>query len=118
MGLAAVAAASDAPVATVYMLAAVLALGSQAYYPSQAALVPLLARSAEDVTAASAASSLLRNASALLAPALAGLVLIVGSVTVVFLLSAGLFMLGAAAVAGIGRTDSVRSAPPSTPVDV
>jgi MFS family permease len=112
MGLAAVAAASDAPVATVYVLAAVLALGSQAFYPAQAALVPLLARSAEDLTAASAASSLLRNASALLAPALAGLVLIVGSVTVVFVLSAGLFMLGAAAVAGIGRTDTVRSAPP------
>ena len=32
MGLAAVAAASDAPVATVYVLAAVLALGSHAYY--------------------------------------------------------------------------------------
>ena len=44
MGLAAVAAASDAPVETVYVLAAVLALGSQAYYPAQAALVPLLAR--------------------------------------------------------------------------
>jgi MFS family permease len=112
MGLAAVAAASDAPVATVYVLAAVLALGTHAYYPSQAALVPLLARTADDVTAASAASSLLRNASGLLAPALAGLVLLVGSVTALFVLSAGLFLLGAAAVAGIGRTDSVRSAPP------
>ena len=61
MGLAAVAAASDAPVATVYVLAAVLALGSQAYYPAQAALIPLLARTADDVIAASAASSLLRT---------------------------------------------------------
>lgn len=112
MGLAAVAAASDAPVATVYVLAAVLALGTHAYYPSQTALVPLLARAADDVTAASAASSLLRNASGLLAPALAGLILLIGSVTVLFVLSAGLFVLGAAAVAGIGRTDSVRSAPP------
>ena len=109
MGLAAVS-ASDAPVATVYVLAAVLALVSHAYYPSQTALVPLLARSADDVIAASAASSLLRNASGLLAPALAGLVLLVGNVTILFVLSAGLFVLGAAAVAGIGRTDSVRSA--------
>ena len=103
MGLAAVAAAWDAPVATVYVLAAVLSLGSHAYYPSQTALVPLLARAADDVIAASAASSLLRNASALLAPALAGCPPRRRR-NRLFVLAAGLFVLGAAAVAGIGRT--------------
>jgi MFS family permease len=112
MGLAAAAAAAEAPVAVVYVLAAVLALGSQAFYPSQTALVPLLARSADDVTAASAASSLIRNASGLLAPAVAGVVLLVADVAVLYVLSAALFALAALVLAGLGRTDSVRRAPP------
>jgi MFS family permease len=112
MGLAAVAAAADAPVAFVYVLAAVLALGSQAFYPAQTALVPLLARSADDVTAASAASSLIRNASGLLAPAVAGVVLLVADVAVLYVLSAAFFALAALVLAGLGRTDSVRRAPP------
>jgi MFS family permease len=112
MGLAAVAAAADAPVAVVYVLAALLALGSQAFYPSQTALVPLLARSADDVTAASAASSLIRNASGLLAPAVAGAILLVADVAVLYVFSAVLFALAGLVLAGLGRTDSVRRAPP------
>ena len=114
MGLAAAAAVADAPVAIVYVLAAFLALGSQALYPAQTALVPLLARSADDVTAASAASSLIRNASGLLAPAVAGAVLLVADVAVLYALSAAAFALAALVLAGLDRTDSVRSAPEFT----
>ena len=112
MALAAIAAAADAPAATVYLLAAVVTIVSQAFYPAQMALVPLLARSADDVTAASAASSLIRNAASLLAPALSGLVLLVADVSVLFALAAVAFGLAALILLGVGRTDSVRSAPP------
>ncbi|MDQ3893683.1 MAG: cyclic nucleotide-binding domain-containing protein [Actinomycetota bacterium] len=111
MALAAVAAASDAPVAVIYALAAVLAIGSQAFYPAQTALVPLLARSANDVIAASAASSMIRSTTGLAAPAVSGVVLLVADVPVVFALAAAAFALGAGTLLGIGRTDSVRSAP-------
>jgi MFS family permease len=111
MALAAAAAAVDAPVGIVYVLAAILALGSQAFYPSQTALVPLLARSADDVTAASAASSLIRNASGLLAPAVAGAILLVADVVALYVLAAALFALAALVLAGLGRTDSVRRPP-------
>lgn len=112
MALAALAAAADAPVAVVYVLAALLALASQTIYPAQTALVPLLARSADEVTAACAAASLIRNASGLLAPALAGVVLLVAGVPVLFALAAVAFALGALTLLGVGRTDAVRSAPP------
>jgi MFS family permease len=112
MALAAVAAAVDAPVTTVYVLAAISAIASQAFYPAQTALIPLLARSAGDVTAASAASSLIRNAAGLLAPALAGAVLLIADVSALFIISAAAFALGALTLVGIVRTDSVRAAPP------
>ena len=111
MALCAVAAVADAPLATVYVLAAVLEITSRAFYPAQMALVPLLARSADDVTAASAASSLIRNATGLLVPALCGFVLLVADVSVLFALAAVAYGLAALIVVRVGRTDSVRSAP-------
>ena len=112
MALAAVAAGVGGPVWTVYLLAAVLAIAGQAYYPAQAGLVPLVARSADDVTAASATSSLIRNAAGLVAPAVTGLLLLVTGVTALFLVSAGLFGVAALGLLPMRRTDSVRSAPP------
>jgi MFS family permease len=114
MAAGAVAILADAPLAIVYTLAAVLAVASGAFYPAQTALVPLLARAAEDVTAAAAASSLIRNFAALAAPALAGALLLVGSETVLFAVSAAAFAAGAVAVRAIPRTDAVRSAPAMT----
>lgn len=112
MALAALAAALEAPVATVYALAAVLAIGSAAFYPAQSALVPLLASSVGDVTAACVAASLIRNMAGLLAPALAGAVLLVAGVPVLFGLAAAAFTFGALMLLGISRTDAVRRAPP------
>jgi MFS family permease len=112
MALAAVAAALDGPAWTVYLLAAALAVAGQAYYPAQAGLVPLVARAAEDVSAASATSSLIRNGAALVAPALSGLLLLVTGVTALFVVSAGAFAAAALVLARVRRTDEVRTAPP------
>jgi len=66
---AAVAAALEAPAAAVYALAAVLAVVTGAAYPAQTALIPLLARSTAEVSAATATTGLLRGVSLLAAPA-------------------------------------------------
>jgi MFS family permease len=113
MTLAAVAVWTDAPAGVVYALAAVAAVASQALYPAQTALVPLLARSADEVTAASAASSLIRSAAGLLAPALGGLVLITGSIGMMFVVCAACFAAAVALAATVRGTAEVRAAPPS-----
>ncbi|MDQ4082646.1 MAG: MFS transporter, partial [Actinomycetota bacterium] len=111
MALAAVAAGFDGPLWTVYLLAATLTIAGQAYYPAQAGLVPLVARSADDVTAASATSNLIRNAAGLVGPALTGFLLLVTGVTALFFVSAGLFAVAALGLVRLRRTDTVRSAP-------
>ena len=85
---------------------ALVALGLFAYEAGGATAV------GEDVTTACAAASLIRNASGLLAPALAGVVLLVAGVPALFALATVAFALGALTLLGVGRTDAVRSAPP------
>jgi MFS family permease len=113
MALAAAAVWADAPVGVVYALAALAVVASQALYPAQMALVPLLARSADEVTAASAASSLIRSAAGLVAPALGGLVLITGSIGALFVVCAACFAAAVVLAATVRGTAEVRAAPPS-----
>jgi MFS family permease len=113
MTLAAAAVWMDAPIGVVYALAAVAVVAAQALYPAQTALVPLFARSADEVTAASAASSLIRSAAGLLAPALGGLVLITGSIGMLFAVCAACFAAAAAVAATVPGTGGVRTAPAS-----
>jgi MFS family permease len=113
MMLAAAAVWMDAPIGVVYALAAVAVVASQGLYPAQTALVPLFARSADEVTAASAASSLIRSAAGLLAPALGGLVLITGSIGMLFAVCAACFAAAAAVAATVRGTGLVRAAPAS-----
>jgi MFS family permease len=113
MTLAAAAVWTDAPAAVVYALAAVAVVAAQGFYPAQTALVPLLARSADEVTAASAASSLIRSAAGLLAPALGGVVLITGSIGPLFAVCAACFAVAAGVAATVPGTGGVRAAPAS-----
>jgi MFS family permease len=113
MAGAAAAAWTGAPAAVVYALAAVAAVACQALYPAQTALVPLLSRSASEVTAASAASTLIRSAAGLIAPALGGLVLLAGSTALLFAVCAGFFAAAAVLAASIRGTAGVRAARPS-----
>ena len=106
--------AVDAPVTVLYVLAAVLAVAGGALYPAQMALVPLLARSAGDVTAATAASNLVRNSASLAAPASAGVLLMVSSPVALFAVGAAAFALGALVVRAMPPTNGVRLAPAMT----
>jgi MFS family permease len=113
MAAAAAAVWTDAPAGVVYAAAAVAGVLAQALYPAQNGLVPLLARTAEEVTAACAASSLIRSAAGLLAPAVGGLILITGSIGTLFVVCALCFAAAVAVAATVRGTSELRVAPPS-----
>jgi MFS family permease len=95
MGGAAAAVFAGAPAAAVYALAVVTALTGTAFQPAQAALLPALARSPEELTAANATSTTLESVGFFVGPALGGLLLAVTSVGAVFSVTAGLFVWSA-----------------------
>lgn len=105
------AAAAGAPPAVVFVLAALLAVATGVTYPASTALVPLLARSVGAVTAATATCGLLRSVSALVAPVVAGLVLLAAPGTAVLAVAAVGYLAAAVLAMRLPRTDLVRSPP-------
>jgi MFS family permease len=96
-GLAAMAACvvTHAPVGVVYVLAGCMAVVNTAFHPAQSALLPSLARTPEELTAANVSSSTIESLGFCVGPALGGLLLAVSSVWVVFAVTAGLFLWSA-----------------------
>ena len=105
IGGAAAAVFAGAPATVVYALAVVAALTGTAFAPAQSALLPSLARSAEELTAANATSTMIEGVGFFIGPALAGLALTFTSVEVVFALTALLFLWSALVLSRI-RADS------------
>ena len=101
MGGAAAAVFGGAPAAAVYALAVVTALTSTAFQPAQSALLPSLARSPEELTAANATATTLESVGFFVGPALGGLLLAVTSVGAVFSATGGLFLWSALVLARI-----------------
>ena len=95
MGGAAAAVFAGAPAPVVYALAVLTAVASTAFGPAQSALLPSLARSPEELTAANATSTTLESIGFFLGPALGGLLLTVTSVGAVFAATAALFLWSA-----------------------
>lgn len=95
----ALAAMSDGPPAVVYGLSVFVTAASTAFRPAQAALLPSLARTPQQLTAANVASSSIESVGIFVGPALGGLLLAATNVSVVFLATAGLFLWSALLVA-------------------
>ncbi|MBA3412148.1 MAG: MFS transporter [Actinobacteria bacterium] len=91
----------DSPAALVYALATVVTLLSTAFRPAQAALLPSLARTPQELTAANVASSTITSIGGFAGAALGGLLLAATSTEVVFATTAVLFGLAAALVSRI-----------------
>ena len=72
---AAVAVGTDAPLAVVYLLAAMTSVALTATRPTQSAILPSLVRTAEELTASRVMAGWSEGAASLLGPALAGLVM-------------------------------------------
>jgi MFS family permease len=85
----------DASPVLVYLLVGVVTLASTAFRPAQAAALPGLARTPEELTAANLASSTIATLASFIGPAVGGLMLAVTSVEVVFLVTAGVFLWAA-----------------------
>jgi MFS family permease len=102
MAGAAAAVFAGAPAVTVYALAAIAAVTGTAFGPAQSALLPSLARSPEELTAANATSTTLESVGFFVGPALGGLLLAFTSVGAVFTLAAALFLWSAFVLRRIG----------------
>ena len=89
--------AADAPLAVVYVLAAVDATVFTLYWPAQSALLPDLVGTPEELTASNATATLIENVGALVGPGLAGVVLALSGRALVFAI--GAVLTGAAALA-------------------
>jgi len=101
LGGVALAAYRDAPVGVVYALAGLIAVVSTAFPPAQSALLPSLARTPEELTAANVASSTIESVGSFAGPALAGLLLALTGAEVVFAFTAAAFLWSALLIAGI-----------------
>ena len=92
-----------APVAVVYLLASAVAVTTTAFQPAEAALLPSLARTPEELTAANVSSSTLESLGFCVGPALGGILLAVSSTWVVFVVTASTFLWSALMLAPLLR---------------
>jgi MFS family permease len=109
---AAVVALLDGPAPVVYALAVTVALVATAFRPAQAALIPSLARTPEELTASNVASSSIEGTGSFAGPALGGLLLAATSPGVVFAATSATFVWSAALITRISAaaTDERRPA--------
>ena len=78
LGVAAVSVAIDGPAAVVYLVAAFVAVVSTSFEPAQSALLPTLAKTPSELTAANVAASTVESVGIFAGPALGGLLIAVG----------------------------------------
>lgn len=111
MGATAAALEAGAGAVLVYVLAAIAATAITLTRPAQNGLLPLLAPTPEALTAANAALGTIENASILVAPAVAGLLLAIAGPGLVYAAMAAALAASAAVVSGV-RTPAGRDATP------
>jgi MFS family permease len=109
LGVAAVVALSDGPAFLVYGLTIGAAVAGTPFRPAQAATVPSIARTPEELTAANVAASSIESVGMFAGPALAGVLLAVTSPGVVFAATAGTLVWSAFFVVRIRGTAPLRA---------
>ena len=108
----AVALVTDAPVPLIYGLAALAATSITVTRPAQNAILPTLARTPDELTAANVASSWTESVSVLAGPAVAALLLDLSGPGAVFAVMAGLLACSGLLVTGV-RTSQVPGLAPA-----
>lgn len=104
MGLMAVAAYAGWTPGVIYALATFVAIASKTFRPAQAALLPSLARTPEELTAANVSSTAIESVGSFLGPALGGLLLAATSTGAVFAATAATLVWSALLVSRIRST--------------
>jgi MFS family permease len=98
---AAIAAFGHAPAGIVYALGSLMGLLQSTFRPTQAALLPLLARSPEELTAANLVLTTIEGIGIFLGPAVGGVLLATAGTDVVFAATAGVFLVSALLLTGV-----------------
>jgi MFS family permease len=98
---AALAAFAGARAIVIYVIAGLVGIAATAFRPAEAALVPSLARTPEELTAANVAASTIESVGIFGGPAIGGLLLATSGTGVVFLVTSGALLWSAFLVAGI-----------------
>lgn len=106
MALAATTIWFDGPSAVVYCIVALSTITSGAFLPAETALLPSLARSPGELTAANVAMSTVVSMAEFIGPALGGLLLVVTSIPFVFMVNGASFLWSAALVLRISSRGS------------
>jgi MFS family permease len=121
VGSAALVLSTGGPTAAVYALAVADTIVFNVFRPAHSALLPALCTSTHELTSANVVRGLLDSGGALLGPALAGVLLAVGSATTVFAATAllalgtGVLVLRVRYEAPVRRTPASPSSPSSAP---
>ena len=100
--------AAGGPAPVVYVLVAASTVTGTVFRPAQAALLPALVRTPNELTAANVASSTIESIGTFLGPALGGLLLAVSSPEVVFAANGLTFLWSAALVFGLRGLEQPR----------
>jgi MFS family permease len=98
---AAFAAFADAPAGVVYALASLMGLLQSVFRPTQAALLPLLARSPQELTAANLVLTTIESVGVFVGPAIGGLLLAATGTDTVFAITGAVFLLAALLLTGV-----------------
>ncbi|HKP17904.1 MAG TPA: MFS transporter [Gaiellaceae bacterium] len=101
IGAAGAIAVSDGPHWAVYTLAGVASILGTAFLPAESALLPKLARTPEELTAANVARSTIDSVGSFAGPAIGGALLAATSPGVVFFVTAGTFVWGGLIVSSV-----------------
>ena len=104
----------DVHVAAVYVLTALVGLMQSLFRPTQAALMPTLARSPEELTAANLVLTTIESVGVFLGPAIGGILLAFTDVDPVFVASAAAFLCSAVLLAGVRPEREAERVPPKT----
>lgn len=91
----------DGPLLIVYAIVSASTVMSTAFRPAQAALLPSLARTPDELTASNAVSSTIESVTSLAGPALGGVLVAVTQPGVAFVVTAFTFLWSAALVYGV-----------------
>jgi MFS family permease len=101
----------DAHIALIYLLTALVGLMQSLFRPTQAALMPSLARSPEELTAGNLVLTTIESLGVFLGPAVGGIMLALTGTDVVFATAAIAFLLSAVLLAGVRPEREVERRP-------
>jgi MFS family permease len=104
----------DVNVAVIYVLTALVGLMQSLFRPTQAALLPSLARSPEELTAANLVLTTIESVGIFMGPAIGGIMLALTGTDAVFAASAVAFLLSALLLAGVRPEREAPRAPLKT----